>query len=78
MSGAREYDPVRTTTAAESVPGERVVPAGAEGAVPGARPDGSCLAEAARTPQTADGGLRCPTIPGQGSISLRHSTPPAC
>lgn len=43
MRGAGEYDPVRTTAAAESVSGGRVVPAGAEGAVLDARPDGSCL-----------------------------------
>lgn len=39
MRGAREHDPVRTTAAAESVSGGRVVPAGAEGAVLDARRD---------------------------------------
>jgi hypothetical protein len=54
MNGAREYDSVRTMTATESVFDRRVVPAGAEGAVLDARPDGSCLVEVALAPQTAD------------------------
>jgi hypothetical protein len=54
MSAARQYDSVRTTAAADSIFGGRTIPAGAEGTVLEARPDGTCLVEVTLTPQTAD------------------------
>ena len=54
MTTARQYESVRTTTAAESVFDGRIIPAGMEGVVLEARPDGTCLVELAFTPQTAD------------------------
>lgn len=50
---AREYDSVRTTTDIVSDDG-RTIPAGVRGAVIDVRPDGTCLAEFAFAPQTAD------------------------
>ena len=52
MTAAREYDSVRTTTDVVSDDG-RTVPAGMNGVVIHAKPDGTCLAEFAFTPQTA-------------------------
>jgi hypothetical protein len=43
---------VRTTVATESVFDGRTIPAGAEGTILEARPDGTCLAEVTLTPQT--------------------------
>jgi hypothetical protein len=54
MTAARQYDSVRTTAAAESLFGHRAIPAGVEGMVLEAKPDGTCLVELALTPQTAD------------------------
>jgi hypothetical protein len=54
MTAAKQYDSVRTTTDASSIFDGRVIPAGTEGAVLEARPDGSCLIEIAFSPQTAD------------------------
>jgi hypothetical protein len=45
---------VRTTAAVESSFDGRVIPPGMQGTVLDARADGSCLAELAFTPQTAD------------------------
>jgi hypothetical protein len=54
MTAARQYDSVRTLVAAESLFDGRTVPAGMEGVVLEAKPDGTCLVEVAVTPQTAD------------------------
>ena len=53
MTAAREYDSVRTTIEIVSDDG-RTIPAGMRGAVLDAKTDGTCLAEFAFTPQTAD------------------------
>lgn len=53
MTAAREYDLVRTTVDVVSDDG-RTVSAGMIGAVLHAKSDGTCLAEFAFTPQTAD------------------------
>ena len=53
VTAAREYDAVRTTIDIVSDDG-RTIPAGMRGAVLDAKPDGTCLAEFAFTPQTAD------------------------
>ena len=53
MTAAREYDSVRTITDVLSDDG-RTIPAGLRGAVLDAKPDGTCLAEFALAPQTAD------------------------
>lgn len=53
MTAAREYDSVRTTTDIVSDDG-RAIPAETRGAVIDAKPDGTCLAEFALTPQTTD------------------------
>lgn len=52
MTAAREYDSIRTTTDIVSDDG-RTIPAGMRGAVLHAKPDGTCLAEFAFSPQTA-------------------------
>jgi hypothetical protein len=52
MTAAREFDSVRTTTGITSDDG-RTIPVGSRGTVLHARPDGTCLAEFAFTPQTA-------------------------
>ena len=71
MSGAREYDPVRTRTAVESVFDGRVVPAGAEGAALNARPGGLLLAGVALAPQTADDdGDFGQAVPGDGQYEV--------
>ncbi len=54
MTAARQFDSVRTTAAAESLFDGRTIPAGMEGVVLEAKPDGTCLVEVAFTPQTAD------------------------
>jgi len=54
MTAARPYDSVRTTAPAESLFDGRTIPAGMEGAVMEVMPDGTCLAELAFRPQTAD------------------------
>ena len=54
MTAARPYDSVRTTAPAESLFDGRVIPAGMEGTVLEVMPDGTCLAELAFRPQTAD------------------------
>ena len=54
MTAAQEYDSVRSTADTESVYDGRTIPAGMEGAVLDAKPDGSILAEFAFAPQTAD------------------------
>jgi hypothetical protein len=54
MTAAREYGLIRTTAATESSFDSRTIPAGMKGTVLEARPDGSCLAEFAFAPQTAD------------------------
>lgn len=51
---AQEYDSVRSTADTESVYDGKTIPAGMEGAVLDAKPDGSILAEFAFAPQTAD------------------------
>lgn len=53
MTVARPYDLVRTTAAAGSLFDGRAVPAGMEGVVLEAMPDGTCLVELAFSPQTA-------------------------
>jgi hypothetical protein len=53
MTAAREFDSVRTTTDIKSDDG-RIIPAGMRGAVLHAKTDGTCLAEFAFAPQTAD------------------------
>ena len=55
MTAVREYGLIRTTADAESIFDGRTIPAGMKGTVLEARSDGSCLAEFAFTPQTADG-----------------------
>jgi len=52
MTAARQYDSVRTTAATESIFDGRTIPAGAEGMVLEARPDGACLVEVTLAPQT--------------------------
>jgi hypothetical protein len=54
MTVAREYGLIRTTADTESIFDGRTIPAGMKGTVLEARPDGSCLAEFAFAPQTAD------------------------
>ena len=54
MTAAREYGLIRTTADAESIFDDRTIPAGMKGTVLEARSDGSCLAEFAFAPQTAD------------------------
>ena len=54
MTAAKEYGLIRTTAATESIFDGRTIPAGMKGTVLEARPDGSCLAEFAFAPQTAD------------------------
>jgi hypothetical protein len=54
MTVARQYDSVRTTADVESLFDDRTIPAGMEGVVLEAKPDGTCLVELAFTPQTAD------------------------
>jgi hypothetical protein len=54
MTAARQYDSVRTTADAESIFDGRTIPAGMEGVVLEAMPDGACLVEVAFAPQTAD------------------------
>jgi hypothetical protein len=53
MAAARELDSVRTTADVQSDDG-RTIPAGMTGSVLAARPDGSCLAEFAFTPQSRE------------------------
>lgn len=54
MTAARQYDSVRITVAAKSLFDDRTIPAGMEGVVLEAKPDGTCLVELAFRPQTAD------------------------
>jgi hypothetical protein len=54
MTAARQGDSVRTTAAAESLFDGRAIPAGMEGVILEAKPDGTCLVELTLTPQTAD------------------------
>ena len=54
MTAAKEYGLIRTTAATESIFDRRTIPAGMKGMILEARPDGSCLAEFAFAPQTAD------------------------
>lgn len=54
MTSARQYDSVRTTATAESLFDGRLIPAGKEGVVLEAMPDGTCLVELTFAPQTAD------------------------
>jgi hypothetical protein len=54
LTAAREYGLIRTTADAESIFDGRTIPAGMKGTVLEARSDGSCLAEFAFAPQTAD------------------------
>jgi hypothetical protein len=54
MTAAKQYDSVRTTADAESIFDGRTIPAGMEGVVLEAMPDGACLVEVAFAPQTAD------------------------
>ena len=54
MTAPQPFDSVRTTAAAESIFDGRTIPAGMEGAVLEVMPDGTCLAELAFRPQTAD------------------------
>jgi len=54
MIAAREYDSVRSTADTESTFDGRTIPAGMEGAVLDAKPDGSILVEFAFAPQAAD------------------------
>jgi hypothetical protein len=52
MTGAREYDSVRTSTDVVSDDG-RTIPAGMRGAVLHAKPDGAAWQSSTFTPQTA-------------------------
>ena len=54
MTAVRENGLIRTTADAESIFDGRTIPAGMKGTVLEARSDGSCLAEFAFVPQTAD------------------------
>jgi hypothetical protein len=54
MTAVRENELIRTTADAESIFDGRTIPAGMKGTVLEARSDGSCLAEFAFAPQTAD------------------------
>jgi hypothetical protein len=54
MTAAREYGLIRTTADTESIFDGGTIPAGMQGTVLEAKPDGSCLAEFAFAPQTAD------------------------
>ena len=54
MTVVRENGLIRTTADAESIFDGRTIPAGMKGTVLEARSDGSCLAEFAFAPQTAD------------------------
>jgi hypothetical protein len=54
MTAARQYDSGRTTADVESLFDDRTIPAGMEGVVLEAKPDGTCLVELTFTPQTAD------------------------
>jgi hypothetical protein len=85
MTAAREYDSVRTVTGVTGVTGVtdvtgddgRAIPAGLRGAVLDARPDGSCLAEFAFEPQTADTDgdfVRAVLTPGQYEVIRAQSS----
>lgn len=54
MTAVRENGLIRTTADAKSIFDGRTIPAGMKGTVLEARSDGSCLAEFAFAPQTAD------------------------
>jgi hypothetical protein len=54
MTVARQYDSVRITAPVKSLFDGRTIPAGMEGVVLEAKPDGTCLVELAFRPQTAD------------------------
>ena len=54
MAAAREHGLIRTTADTESIFDGRTIPVGMKGTVLEARTDGSCLAEFAFAPQTAD------------------------
>jgi hypothetical protein len=54
MTAAKKYGLICTTAAAESIFDGRTIPVGMKGTVLETRPDGSCLAEFAFAPQTAD------------------------
>jgi hypothetical protein len=54
MASARHYDSVRTTVNAGSLLDRRSIPAGTEGVVLEARPDGTCLVELAFTAQSTE------------------------
>ena len=54
MTPAKQYDSVRTTADTESIFDGRTIPAGMEGMVLEALPDGACLVEVAFAPQTSD------------------------
>jgi hypothetical protein len=54
MTAAKQNDSVRTTATVESLFDGRIIPAGMEGVVLEAKPDGTCLVELAFRPQTSD------------------------
>jgi hypothetical protein len=54
MTSVAQYDSMRTTVVAASPFDSRSIPAGMEGTVLEARPDGSCLVELAFRAQTAE------------------------
>jgi hypothetical protein len=71
MSAAGAYDCLRATAVAQSLSDGRVIPAGMEGLVLKAMPDGTCLVELAFRPQRAnrDGDFALAALPaGQYDI----------
>jgi hypothetical protein len=54
MTAAMQNGLIRTTAEVKSIFDSRTIPAGMKGTVLEARPDGSCLAEFAFTPQTEE------------------------
>ena len=54
MTAAMQNGLIRTTAEVKSIFDGRTIPAGMKGTVLEARPDGSCLAEFAFTPQTEE------------------------
>ena len=76
---AGQFDSVRITVAAVSLYDDRTIPAGMEGAVLEARPDGTCLVEVAFTPQTPghDGDFAVVRVTaGQYEITSRWTSNP--
>lgn len=74
MTAARACDWTRTTAAAVSLFGGRAVPAGLDGVVLAAMPDGTCLAELVVTPRTGTAISCSPSLPQASTRLLSRSS----